>query len=370
MARFIHFRPAALFSGLALILSIIGIIAIYSASSVFALERYGSSEYFALRQGCMLLVGIICAVIIQKIPLQVIRYLSPISYLIAVLLTLSTITRWGVIVHGSRRWLSIFGISFQPSELLKITSVLYAAHILARLQDAPRRPLYPLITIGAILICSCGILLLQPDFGMAVCIFLTILIQLFVAYLHIGHILGLTVIMAPIISFLVIATPYRLKRILIFLDPWSDPQGAGFQVIQSLIAIGSGGLTGIGISQSRQKFFYLPMQHTDFIFSIIAEETGFIGSLFLISLFILLTTIGISTLSRLENSFARSIVLGGTMLITIQACINIGVSCGLLPTKGIGLPFVSYGNSSLISFWILVGIISSALHTTKKYFNN
>lgn len=165
---------------------------------------------------------------------------------------------------------------------------------------------------------------------------------------------------------LAVARPYRLKRILTFLDPWSDPRGAGFQIIQSLIAIGSGGWYGVGIGNSKQKFFYLPMQHTDFIFSIIAEETGLIGSVILIGLFVGLLYVGLRLASLMQDMFSYLVCVGFTVLISLQAAINIAVSAGLVPTKGIGMPFISYGNSSLIAWYICIGLMLNCARTAQQ----
>jgi cell division protein FtsW len=187
----------------------------------------------------------------------------------------------------------------------------------------------------------------------------------FVAEFKLSHLLVTILCTIPVGIFLIFSKAYRLNRILIFLNPWMDPKGKGFQIIQSLIAIGSGKWWGVGISHSAQKFFYLPMQHTDFIFPIIAEETGFVGSLFIVGFFALFCFFGLRLALRLESSFAFFTTLGFIILINLQAVINLMVTTGLLPTKGMGLPFVSYGGSSLLSLFCMMGLISNFVRSQK-----
>ncbi|MGB8467865.1 MAG: FtsW/RodA/SpoVE family cell cycle protein, partial [Candidatus Babeliales bacterium] len=223
-----------------------------------------------------------------------------------------------------------------------------------------------------LIIIPCAILLAQPDFGMTCTVAFTGALLFFIVHFNMAEFLLLIGAAAASCTALIVWYPYRLRRIMIFLNPWNDPQGAGFQVIQSLIAIGSGGLWGAGIGASKQKFFYLPMQHTDFIFSIIAEETGFIGCTLLIMLFAAFTYYGMRIAWQMKNLFASLCTVGFVMLVTVQALINCSVALGLVPTKGVGLPFVSYGNSALISALWFVGIIiratyASAYQRTNNY---
>lgn len=340
------------------VLALIGTIFIYSASSVFALETHGSATYFVHKQLIGLALGLIALLAIQFISINTLQNLSPLFLLTTIGITgLTLLPMFSSTIHGSSRWFRLGKFSFQPSEILKVAFVLYLATFLAK--RAHRRvitlrdyvPLFTLLGISSI------ILLLQPDFGTTVTLFATTFILLFVAAFPLKHIMLALGSLIPVAVALVIAKPYRLQRILTFLNPWRDPKGSGFQIIQSLIAIGSGGFWGIGIGKSKQKFFYLPMQHTDFIFSIIAEETGFIGSCILLLLFASLLYFGTRLAIEQIDPFRFFAILGSTMLITLQVIINIGVASGLLPTKGMGLPFISYGNTGLIANFLLVGII-------------
>ncbi len=339
-------------------LTIIGLLFIYSSSSIFALELFNSSTFFIKKQLIGLFLGCLSFIFISTLSLDFIYTMVPITFLISLLLTACTfIPSLGITIYGSSRWLSLKLLIFQPSELLKITVILYVARFLAEREKRPfsfvKSYLPLLIVIGT----TSLLLLIQPDFGLAVTLASTTFLMLFMAGFPMRYLISTFCAMIPIIILLILKYPYRLKRIFTFLDPWKDPQGAGFQIIQSLIAIGSGHWLGSGISQSKQKFFYLPMQHTDFIFAIIAEETGFIGCCIIIFLFFLILYYGMKIGWHMKKTFHALTIKGFTTLIVLQAIINIFVTIGLFPTKGIGLPFVSYGNSSLITLCIMLGLM-------------
>ena len=219
--------------------------------------------------------------------------------------------------------------------------------------------MYTYIPFLGILGVSFVVLLKQPDFGSVVTIFSTALMLFFVAECKMLYLMVTALSACPLIIYLVLAKSYRLNRILIFLNPWADPQGRGFQIIQSLIAIGSGNLLGVGISNSKQKFFYLPMQHTDFIFPIIAEEVGFVGAMMLVALYVALCFLGLRIAMSFQTPFAFFTSLGFILFITLQAVINLMVTSGLLPTKGLGLPFISYGGTALVCLWCMIGFIAN-----------
>jgi len=349
------------------ILLIVGGLFTYSASSVYALEKFGYSHYFVKKQLIGLCIGIFGLLIARAIPLSLVKKLSPLMFFGAAgLTTLTLLSYVGQRIHGSHRWISLAGFTFQPSELLKITLLIYLAYFLERKNSQPNSFLHSYVPLLIILGLPSFILLMQPDFGMTVTIVVTSIILLFVAQFNIKHLLISLACLIPAGIGLILMRPYRLQRVLTFLNPWQDPKGSGFQVIQSLIAIGSGGLWGTGIGNSKQKFFYLPMQHTDFIFSIIAEETGFFGSLFIVTLYALFLYFGIRVACQLKSSFSILTTLGFVILVNLQAVINIAVATGLAPTKGLGLPFVSYGNSALICNLFMVGLIINMVHESKK----
>ena len=347
-------------------LILIGCLFVYSSSSVYALETFGTSLFFVKRQLAGLGIGLIALCIGRMMPLSLIKHTAPflfISSLGLVLLTL--LPTFSRTIHGSSRWLSFAGFSFQPSELLKITLLLYVAYFLDKKPLKGTISLKQFIPFCGLIGLMCVALLKQPDFGMTVTLLLTTIILFFCAHAQIKHIVITLFGLAVSAGFLIFFRPYRLQRVLTFLDPWQDPKGAGFQIIQSLIAIGSGNWFGTGIAHSRQKFFYLPMQHTDFIFSIIAEETGFIGCIFLITLFILFLYFGIRIAHQLADTFNTLVVLGFMIVIHLQTVMNMAVATGLAPTKGVGLPFISYGNTSLVCYLFMIGVIINMVRESK-----
>lgn len=350
------------FLGIIVALIAIGLIFIYSSSSIFALEKFGSPYYFLKKQLVGLLIGVVSAVCIQTISPGTIKQASPLLFFLSLFATALTLFKpFAHRLHGASRWLSLPGVTMQPSELLKIFFVLYLAYVVSKkkYKYSFLRGFLPVLLV--LLLAPSIILLLQPDFGLTVTLFLTTLIVLFLANFQVWHIFITLFSIIPLFILLIAIKPYRLQRIITFLNPWSDPTGAGFQVIQSLIAIGSGGFAGVGIAQSKQKFFYLPMQHTDFIFSIIAEELGFLGVACVIGLYIALLYYGIIISRYLTDRFSQSVILGFVVLINLQAMMNISVAAGLIPTKGIGLPFISYGNSALVCNLWMVGIIMTLI---------
>lgn len=341
---------------------ILGLIFVYSSSSYYALETLNQPLYFVKKQCIGVLLGLIAFFIARITPLKIIKNISFFSLIAATIMTaLPFLPVFAHKVHGSHRWLDLHGFIFQPSEILKVTLVVYLASLLSRkkiLHNTTHKAALPLTIILLII----GIILLkQPDFGCFVTLFCTTLIMLFIANLPLKYFIGTIGIAAPFCFLLVYLQPYRWQRILTYLNPWQDPQGTGFQIIQSLIAVGSGGLWGNGIAQSQQKFFYLPMQHTDFIFAIMAEEIGFIGSLFFIILCVLFLIFGAKIAKNMHDPFAMYLVQGIIVLISLQFIINLFVSTGLAPTKGIGLPFISYGNTALICNMIMIGFIANAV---------
>lgn len=343
---------------IACMLTIIGCIFIYSASSVYALEKFGSGMYFLVRQLVGFALGIIGIVIIQWIPPDAIKKASPFVLLISFILTmLSFIAMFARRVHGASRWVHLGPLAFQPSEMLKMALIVYLAYILSKKDWSQASFVHDYLPLLIIMGIPCIAILAQPDFGQTVTLGITIFFMLFVASVKISHLLLSLLVLLPAGIVMILFKSYRLKRILIFLNPWEDPLGSGFQIIQSLIAIGSGNLWGLGIGNSRQKFFYLPMQHTDFIFSVIAEETGFIGAVIIVCLYGAFLYLGLRMACRMQDRFTALVLVGFSMVTALQALINIAVATGLVPTKGIGLPFVSYGNTALVCNLLMVGII-------------
>jgi len=345
------------------LLIIIGLIFVYSASSVYGLENFGSSAFFIKKQLFCLGIGLIGLITVGLMPLWLIKKMVPIWFLLTLGLTSLTVLlpSMALKIHGSSRWITLGSFCLQPSELLKWLSLLYSSYILEKNWFEKKSFLKTFMPILFFSLVSFFILLRQPDFGLTVTLGATLFMLLFIARVKFRYLLGVVLVSLPGIAYLILTKAYRLKRILIFLNPWKDPKGAGFQVIQSLIAIGSGGGWGAGISHSKQKFFYLPMQHTDFIFSIIAEETGFIGASIIIFLYLIFAYQGTKIALQLKDHFSVFATLSFVIFTTLQALINLGVSTGLFPTKGIGLPFISYGGSAIIANCLMAGVLISCV---------
>ena len=346
---------------LTLILVTVGLIMIYSASAILAHDRYGNSYYFFARQLLWVAVGCLGMWASSRVDLEKLRALAiPGLFLALFLMVLVCIPGIGRTVGGAQRWFRLGPFSFQPSEVLKIALVFYLADSLDRRKHtlANFSGLFPYLAILGV----CMLLLeKQHDFGTAVLLSLITILLLFLAGLRWTFFLIPLSILIPVFIFLVESASYRMKRITAFLNPWDDPQGAGFQLIQSLIAVGNGGPLGVGLSNSTQKLFYLPAPHTDFIFAIIAEELGLAGAgtlVFLFAVFILRGFKVASAVSQREGGFFQGLLASGiTGLIGFQALVNLGVVTGLLPTKGIPLPLISYGGSSMVFTLMSIGIL-------------
>jgi cell division protein FtsW len=260
-------------------------------------------------------------------------------------------------VNGTRRWFALAGFGVQPSELAKLAIVLFTALILERRMDRINEVTYSLLPIALIAGVLVGLILLEPDFGTAVSLLAVIGVMVFSAGLQYRYLFGVGLVMLAGLGVVLVQAPYRVKRILSFLDPWADPLGDGFQIIQSLIAVGTGGVFGRGLMEGRQKLFFLPEPHTDFIYAVIAEEMGLVGALVILACFAVLAWRGLRASSRAADSFGAFLALGITMMLVLQAFVNISVVLGLMPTKGIPLPLVSAGGSSLLINLLGVGVL-------------
>jgi cell division protein FtsW len=260
-------------------------------------------------------------------------------------------------VNGASRWIGLGGLGVQPSELAKIVVIFFMAALLERRMDRIDEPTYALLPIGIVLGVVVGLILAEPDLGTSVSVMMIAAVMIFAAGISYQYVAGLFLAALPAIFALVWFSPYRLKRISSFIDPWSDPLGSGFQVIQSLIAVSTGGLFGRGLMGGVQKLFYLPEPHNDFIYSVISEELGLVGATVVLACFCVITWRGLRTAMRAPDRFGAFLALGLTTMVAFQAFFNISVVLGLLPTKGIPLPFVSYGGSSLLINLVGMGIL-------------
>ncbi len=357
---------------LAVIISLlifIGIIMIYSSSGVFAMRELGDSLYFLKRHLLFLLFGLSLTIGIMALNYQDLRKLAkPLLIFAIVMLILVLIPVIGKASYGARRWFKVGSFYFQPSEFAKLAILLYVADFLARKHKKIshfREGFLPVILMTGLV---CVLILKQPDLGSSLLIAAIVFIMLFVAGARLSHIGMMSILAIPAFYFLIVRVPYRWTRIVTFLDPWRDSQGAGFQLTQSQIALGSGGFFGMGLGKSVQKLFYLPAAHTDFILSIIGEELGFLGALVVIILFICLIWQGARIAKRVTDPFGYFLSIGIVAMIGLQAVVNIGVSIGALPTKGLPLPFISYGGSALVFNLISMGLLLniSRIHDLKN----
>lgn len=345
---------------LAVFLTAVGVIMVYSSSAEMAdtLKRYGGDDlYFLKRQAAYAAIGFLAMYVTMRIDYNKLRPFAVPSLLICMVLLIAVfIPGIGGKAGGAARWLRL-GFNLQPVELAKIALILYMAHSLTKKQDKVKNfklgVLPYMIVVGGILV----LLLLQPDLGSAMTLVAVAAAMLFVAGMRYQHIASLFVILLPPFVLLVVTSSYRMKRIAAFFDPWQDPTDKGLQIIQSWIAIGSGGIFGKGLGEGRQKLFYLPEAHTDFILSVIGEEAGFIGFAFIVICIYLLFRRGMNTAITAPDDFGRYLAFGITFLLAFEAIFNMSVVLGLVPTKGLALPFISYGGSSLICTLAAIGIL-------------
>lgn len=341
-----------------MLLLAIGLIMVYSASAVWADYKFSDSFFFAKRQFLFATLGIVAMFIIMHVDYWVLKKWSkPLLILCFVLLVLVIIPGVGMVRNGSRSWLGVGAFSIQPSEFIKLAMIAFLAKFLSERQRYITTLKKGLLPSLSLVFLGFGIIMLQPDLGTGTVMVGTCMIMIFIAGARVSHFAVLGMIGVAGFIGLVISAPYRVARITSFLDPWQDPLKSGFQIIQSLYAIGPGGLFGLGLGESRQKFFYLPEPQTDFIFAILAEELGFIGGSLILLLFALLLWRGIRIALGAPDLFGSFLAVGIISMIAIQVMINIGVVTGLMPVTGITLPFLSYGGSSLTLMLMAVGIL-------------
>jgi len=336
----------------------IGIVMVYSASSAIALKKYGYDYYFAIKQSAFAVIGIVILVVCRHIPY---RFYRKFNYLLLGLAAVSLIAvKFSGLGHqagGAVRWIRIGSLTVQPSEFARFAMVVFLAYSLSKKQEKIHEfavgfmPHVIVLGLFAILIS------LQPDFGSIVILGALTWIMMFAGRVRLLHLVTTMGLLLPLAIGFLINAEYRVKRLMSFLDPWQYPADDGYQVIHSLMAFGSGGLTGEGMGKGYQKLFYLPEPHTDFIFSVIGEELGLIGVLAILLLYSLILWRGIRIARQSHDLFGTLLAFGLTVALGLQACINMGVTLGLLPPKGLTLPFLSYGGTSLLVSMASVGIL-------------
>jgi cell division protein FtsW len=353
------FGPDPLLLAVVFLILAMGITMVTSAGYIIAAAKTGDGFYYTKKQGLAMLIGLALMYLFSVVNPAFWKRMSPIGLFIGMALLLMVfVPGVGVELGGSKRWLRLpFGFFFQPSEIAKYTLIIYLASLLSDKGDGIRDFavgfLPNLIVIGAMVL----LLLMQPDFGAAVIVTFVGFLMLFVAGVRFRHLLGSLVLCVPFLFHFAISAQYRLSRLKSFFDPWSDPLDSGFQIIQSLIAFGCGGLWGVGVGKGLQKLYYLPQPHTDFIFAVIGEELGLAGVALIIALFYIIICRGLSVAIRSRDRFNKLLAFGITSLIGLQAIVNMAVAMGALPTKGLPLPFLSLGGTSMIVNLAALGIL-------------
>ena len=355
MARTLKYDKVLFMATLLLVCA--SIVMVYSASALVALERYQQPYLFVTRQVMWAVLGLALLAVAMRIDYRTYRN----DTFVWVLLGVVTVMLIGVLfsapINGTRRWFGFGGLGIQPSELAKLACVLFTALILERRMHRIDELSYSFLPIGIVVGVMVGLILLQPDFGTAMSLLLIVAAMVFAAGLHYRYLVGAVLVTLPAIYLVLVSAPYRRRRLLAFWDPWADPLGDGFQIIQSLIAVGTGGVFGRGLMEGVQKLFYLPEPYSDFIFAVIGEELGLIGATGVLACFCLIGWRGLRIALRAQDSFGSFVALGVTSMIVVQAFVNMSVVLGLLPTKGIPLPFVSNGGSSLLMNLIGMGVL-------------
>ncbi len=344
--------------GVAVVLLSIGVVMVYSASAIVAADRFHDPYFFLKKQLFWALLGSAGLWLALRVDYRRLEgWVLPLLIVAGALLVLVLIPPIGQAINGTRRWIRLGPISFQPAELAKLALVVYLAAFLAKKRESLadfRRGLLPPLAVAGLL---AALVLAQPDLGNCLTLLTLTFALLFLAGGRVAH-LGLVLLPAlPLVAIAIWAAPYRLRRITAFVDPWADPRGSGFQIIQSWLAFGNGGVFGQGIGGSKQKLFYLPESHTDFIFAVIGEELGFVGAAMIVALFVVLIWRGLRIGLRAPDPFAGYLALGITVLIATQTLVNLGVVTGLLPTKGLPLPYISFGGSALLVTMLSTGVL-------------
>lgn len=343
-----------------IILSIFGVIMIYSASYIWAEYKFNNPFHFVTMQSIFLIVGIFLMIIISKIDYHLYyKYANIILLICAVLLVLVLIPGIGSVRNGSRSWFGIGPLGIQPSEMAKIGLIIFVSKYLTNNEKIMKNIIKGVFPILGVIGFFFFIIMLEPDFGTSMVIISTLIVMIFISGVKISFFVKIGLFGLFGIAGIIIAAPYRMLRIISFLNPWSDPLGSGYQIIQSLYAIGPGGLLGQGFLNSRQKYFYLPEPQTDFIFSIISEELGFLGVIIVTGIFLFIFFRGLSISLKCNDLFGKYLSFGLSFGLVIQAILNLMVVVGLVPVTGVTLPFLSYGGSSLLVSLASVGIILS-----------
>ena len=340
-----------------LTLVVFGVAMVFSSSAVTAKEKFGDPNYFSLKQTLAALLGLAVMFVIMKVDYHLYRKPAVVFSVLAVVVALLVLVFFMAATANTHRWIQLPGFSVQPSEMAKLGLIFFLAYFLEKRKGYVNHIGFTLVPIAVIVGLLAGLIVLQPDLGTAISLLVIAGVLLFVAGLDLRWIAVSAFFAVPAFYFFVYRVSWRRARILAFIDPWQDPLGSGFQIIQSWISVGAGGIPGLGYMEGKQKLFYLPEAHTDFIFAVVGEELGLIGTCMILLLFGFFLWRGLRTSLRAPDLFGFYLALGITIMISVQAFINMSVVLGLVPTKGIPLPFMSYGGSSFVVMLASVGIL-------------
>ncbi len=339
-------------------LNVIGLAMVLSASSVGSLYQGTGTWYYFFRQGIGIGLGIVVLLVVRAVPYQLWRRAIPFGLATTLVLLIAVLVPGvGVSANGSTRWVGVGPITFQPSELLKLVMLLYTADVIAQRQrelDRPARTLVPVLLVFALF---GSLVLLQPDLGTVIVAGGITLGVLFIGGVSLGPLAGSAFVGITLATVLSMTEEYRRARLLAFVDPWADPLNTGYQTIQSMVGIASGGITGVGVGQGRAKWGFLPESHTDFIFAVLAEEMGLVGASLVLGMFLILAAMGVRIALRAPDRFGMLTAMGIVMWLTLQAVVNIGAVVGVMPITGVTLPFVSFGGTSLLVSMAAIGIL-------------
>jgi len=364
MARKLKSDPVLFMASALLVCA--SLVMVYSASAPVAFRHFEQQSHFLMKQVMWVALGMALLGLAMRFDYRNYRQ-APLVLTLAGAATLALVAvLFAPPINGSSRWFNLGGVSVQPSEFAKLILVVYAAMTLDRRMDRINDVRYALLPLAAVVLVVVTLVLLEPDFGTAAVMCAVVGTMVFAAGLAYRYLVGMVLVFAPLAALALVIAPYRRARVLAFLDPWADPLGTGYQIIQSLIAVGTGGLTGLGLGAGVQKMYFLTEPHTDFIYAVIAEEMGFAGAFAILACFGLIVWRGLRTAGRAPDSYGALLALGLTVMIGLQALINISVVLGLLPPKGFPLPFVSSGGSSLLMNMLGMGILLNiSQHATR-----
>jgi cell division protein FtsW len=335
----------------------VSVVMVYSSSALLALDRYQQPYLFVTKQVMWALLGIVVLSIVMRVDYRVYRNDTLVWTLLAIVGLLLIVVLFSRPVNGARRWFAIAGLGIQPSELAKLVAVMFTAIMLERRMHRINELRYALLPIALVVGAIVGLVLLEPDLGTAFSLLAVVGIMVFAAGISYRYLVGATLLALPALYVILMSADYRRRRLVAFLDPWADPLGDGFQIIQSLIAVGTGGIFGKGLMQGVQKLLYLPEPHTDFIFAVVGEELGLLGASVVLMCFCVITWRGLRTAMLAPDGFGSFLALGITTMIVLTAFLNMSVVLGLMPTKGIPMPLVSFGGSSLLVNLLGLGVL-------------